>query len=183
LARKSPVPPLPQQGKQAARLVVMGRVVAPYGVKGWVRIEPYSAEPDGLKAYRAWWLGRNGDWRELKVAECVLQHGASLVARLEGCVERDAALALKGSEIAVEREALPQNANNEFYWADLVGLKVVNVKDEELGVVAELFEHGAHPVMRIVAGATERLLPFVEQVVRQVDMAQGRIRVEWELDW
>ncbi len=161
----------------------MGRVVAPYGVKGWVRIEPYSAEPDSLKAYPAWWLGRNGDWRELKVAECVLQHGASLVARLEGCVERDAALALKGSEIAVEREALPQNANNEFYWADLVGLKVVNVKDEELGVVAELFEHGAHPVMRIVAGTTERLLPFVEQVVRQVDMAQGRIRVEWELDW
>lgn len=161
----------------------MGRVVAPYGVKGWVRIEPYSAEPGSLKAYPAWWVGKNGDWRELKVAECVLQHGASLVARLEGCVERDAALALKGSEIAVERAALPQNANNEFYWADLVGLNVVNMKGEELGVVAELFEHGAHPVMRIVAGVTERLLPFVEQVVRQVDMAQGRIRVEWELDW
>ena len=69
------------------------------------------------------------------------------------------------------------------FQADLVGLKVVNVQDEELGVVAELFENGAHPVMRIVAGATERLLPFVEQVVRQVDMAGGRIRVEWELDW
>jgi len=105
------------------------------------------------------------------------------VARFEGCAERDAALALKGSEVAVEREALPQNADNEFYWVDLVGLKVVNAQDEELGVVAELFENGAHPVMRVVDGETERLLPFVEQVVRQVDMAQGRIRVEWELDW
>lgn len=161
----------------------MGRIVAPYGLKGWVRVEPYSPNPDSLSAYRVWWVGRNGDWRELKVAESVVQHGASLVARFEGCVERDAALALKGSEIALERKTLPQNAKDEFYWVDLVGLKVVNVKDEELGVVAELFDNGAHPVMRVLAGETERLLPLVEQVVRQVDMAQGRICVEWELDW
>lgn len=161
----------------------MGRIVAPYGLKGWVRIEPYSAAPDSLSAYPVWWVGRNGDWRELKVADCVLQHGASLTARFEGCVERDAALALKGSEVALARQALPQSADNEFYWADLVGLMVVNMRDEELGVVAELFDNGAHPVMRVVAGETVRLLPFVEQVVRQVDMAQGRIRVEWELDW
>ncbi len=183
MARKSLELPPPQLLKQAAQLVVMGRIVAPYGLKGWVRIEPFSAEPDGLSAYPSVWVGRNGDWRELKVAQSVLQHGASLVARFEGCVERDAALALKGSEVAVKREALPQNAKDEFYWVDLVGLKVVNAKDEELGTVAELFENGAHPVMRIVDGETERLLPFIEQVVRQVEMAQGRIRVEWELDW
>jgi len=161
----------------------MGRIVAPYGLKGWVRIEPYSAHPESMSTYRSWWVGRHGDWRELKVAESILQHGASLVARFEGCAERDAALALKGSELALERESLPQNANGEFYWVDLVGLKVVNVKGEKLGDVAALFENGAHPVMRVVDGETERLLPFVEQVVRQVDMAQGRIRVEWELDW
>jgi 16S rRNA processing protein RimM len=161
----------------------MGRIVAPYGLKGWVRVEPYSPDPDSLNTHPAWWVGRNGDWREMKVAESVLQHGASLVARFEGCVERDAALALKGCEIALERDVLPRNAKDEFYWVDLVGLKVVNAKDEELGVVAGLFENGAHAVMRIVDGETERLLPFVEQVVRQVDMAGGRIRVEWELDW
>jgi len=161
----------------------MGRIVAPYGLKGWVRIEPYSAVPDSLRAYSSWWVGRNGEWRETKVAESVLQHGASLVARFEGCIERDAALSLKGSEVAVKREALPQNSANEFYWADLVGLKVVNLKEDALGVVAGLFENGAHPVMRVVAGETERLLPFIEQVVRQVDLAQGRICVEWELDW
>ena len=105
------------------------------------------------------------------------------MARLEGCTERDAALALKGSEVAVKREALPKSANNEFYWADLVGLKVVNVQDQALGVLAELFDNGAHAVMRVVDGETERLLPFVEQVVRQVDTVQGRIRVEWGLDW
>ncbi|MFH1605487.1 MAG: ribosome maturation factor RimM [Pseudomonadota bacterium] len=161
----------------------MGRIVAPYGLKGWVRIKPYSVAPRNLINCPVWWVGRNGDWRGLKVAESTLQHGTSLVARFEGCVERDAALALKGSEVAVERDALPQSAENEFYWADLVGLKVVNAKDEELGAVAGLFDNGAHPVMRVVAGETERLLPFVEQVVRQVDMALGRIRVEWELDW
>jgi 16S rRNA processing protein RimM len=161
----------------------MGRIVAPYGLKGWVKIEPYSADPDSLSVYSAWWVGKNQDWRELKVAESVRRHGASLLARFEGCVERDAALALKGCELALRREALPQSGDNEFYWVDLVGLKVVNVRGEELGLVAELFENGAHPVMRVVAGETERLLPFVEHVVRQVDMAEGCIRVEWELDW
>ncbi len=161
----------------------MGRIAAPYGLKGWVRIESYSAAPHGLIGSPVWWVGVNGDWREMKIAESARQHGTGLVVRFEGCVERDAALALKGSEIALRREALPQGADNEFYWVDLVGLTVVNVQGEELGLVAELFENGAHPVMRVVAGETERLLPFVEQVVRQVDTAQGRIRVEWELDW
>jgi 16S rRNA processing protein RimM len=160
----------------------MGRITAPYGVKGWVKIEPYSAAPDALNAHPVWWVGRNGDWREMQVVDSVL-HSGNLVARFVGCEERNAALAMKGSEVAVRREALPRNADNEFYWADLIGLRVVNGKDEELGAVAELLEHGAHPVMRVVNGETERLLPFVEQVVRQVDMANGRIRVEWELDW
>ncbi|MBE0612624.1 MAG: ribosome maturation factor RimM [Burkholderiales bacterium] len=161
----------------------MGRIVAPYGLKGWVRIDPYSADPGSLSTYPSWWVGRNGDWREMKVAQSALQHGSSLVARLEGCSERNAALALKGSDVAVERESLPQNENDEFYWADLVGLKVVNLKGEELGVLAGLFENGAHAVMRVVDGEAERLLPFVDQVVQQVELAEGRIRVEWELDW
>ena len=161
----------------------MGRIVAPYGVKGWVRIEPYSADPGSLRAYPAWWVGNKDGWRELKVARSVLQHGTNLVARFEGCEERDAAQALKGREIALERAALPQSAKDEFYWADLVGLGVVNMQGEELGKIAGLFDNGAHAVMRVVAGETERLLPFVEQVVRQVDLAQGRVRVEWELDW
>ena len=181
MAKKSLEPPLPLQGKP--RLIVMGRIVAPYGLKGWVRIVPYSAIPDSLNTYPSWWVGRDGDWREMNVVQSVLQHGASLVARFDGCAERDAALALKGSEVALRRDALPQNAKDEFYWADLVGLNVVNAKDEELGAVAGLFDNGAHAVMRVVDGETERLLPFVEPVVRRVELAQGRIRVEWELDW
>jgi len=161
----------------------MGRVTAPYGVKGWVRIEPYSEDPGRLTAQRTWWLGKRGDWRRVEVLESVLQHGAKLVARLQGCVERDAALALKGSEVALERAVLPQNAPNEFYWADLVGLKVVNEKSEALGVVAEIFDNGAHAVMRVVDGESERLLPFAGRVVQEVDRAQGLIRVEWGLDW
>ena len=161
----------------------MGRVLAPYGVKGWVRIEPYSEDPGSLANQRIWWLRKSGDWRKVEVLESVLQHGAKLVARLAGCVERDAALALKGSEVALERSVLQPNAENEFYWVDLVGLKVVNGKGEELGVVAEIFENGAHAVMRVVDGESERLLPFAGQVVQEVDRALGLIRVEWGLDW
>jgi 16S rRNA processing protein RimM len=160
----------------------MGRILAPYGVKGWVKVEAYSTDPEALAAYPVWWVGKNGQWKQMQLAESVL-HSGKLAARLAGCEERNAALALKGSELAVRRDAFPPNAENEFYLADLVGLEVVNSRGEALGAVAGIFEHGAHPVIRVVAGDTERLLPFVEQVVRRVDMAGGRIQVEWELDW
>jgi 16S rRNA processing protein RimM len=110
-------------------------------------------------------------------------HGATVVARLAGCDDRDAAARLRGAELAVPREALPAAAPGEYYWADLVGLDVVNAGGESLGKVQELFSTGANDVMRVGEGKGERLLPFVGTVVRNVDLAARRIEVEWGLDW
>jgi len=160
----------------------MGRVAAPFGVKGWVKVVPFTASPAALARYRRLWVGRQGEWREVAVAEAAV-HGAAVVARLAGCDDRDAAARLRGSEIAVPREALPAAAPGEFYWADLVGLDVVNAAGEPLGKVQELFSTGANDVMRVGEGKGERLLPFIPTVVRKVDLAARRIEVEWGLDW
>jgi 16S rRNA processing protein RimM len=160
----------------------MGRVAAPFGVKGWVKIAPFTESPAALARYRRLWVGRQGEWREVAVEEAAV-HGASVVARLAGCDDRDAAARLKGVALAVPREALPAAGPDEFYWADLVGLDVVNAAGEALGRVAGLFSTGAHDVMRVGEGKGERLLPFVAAVVKKVDLAARRIEVDWQLDW
>jgi 16S rRNA processing protein RimM len=104
------------------------------------------------------------------------------VAQLLGCEDRDAATALRGKEVAVPRAALPAAKENEFYWADLFGLKVVNVVGEELGVVVRIFETGANDVL-VVRGERERLIPFVAAVIQKVDLASGIIRVDWGADY
>jgi 16S rRNA processing protein RimM len=163
-------------------LIAMGRVAAPYGVKGWIKVAPFTAAPDALARFGRWWIGGPDGWEEVEITEA-RRHGASVIAQLAGCGDRDQAANLRGREVAVARESLPAPAQDEYYWADLVGLEVVNAERESLGKVTELFSNGAHDVMRVGAGKGERLVPFVPAVVRKVDLAGGRIEVDWGLDW
>ncbi|HKO88377.1 MAG TPA: ribosome maturation factor RimM [Burkholderiales bacterium] len=158
--------------------VVLGRVTGPYGVKGWIKIQPYTEDVERLCEYKAWWVGG----QQKAVMEAAV-HSASVIAQVAGVESREAAAALKGAEIAVPREALPEVSEDEFYWADLIGLEVVNEQEEVLGKVAGHMSNGAHDVMRVMDGETERLLPFVDAVIRKVDMAARRIRVDWGADW
>lgn len=159
----------------------MGRIAAPFGVRGWVKIQPFTEEIDGLLDFPVWHLGRGADWREVKVLEADV-HSKSLVARLQGCDDRDAAAALKGLEVAVPRDELPETGEDEYYWADLIGLEVVNTQGENLGKVADLLETGANDVL-VVEGERERLIPFIAQVILEVDLKAGRISVDWGADY
>lgn len=165
--------------------VVMGRVAAPYAVKGWIKVQPFTEYLDSLLDYGFWWLGheegRQQGWREYRVLEGKV-HGQTLLVRLQGVEGRDAAEALKGLDVAVNRAAFPETGPDEYYWDDLIGLEVVNTEDESLGRVEGLLETGAHDVLRVM-GERERLIPFVNAYVREVDRAAGRILVEWGADW
>ena len=162
-------------------LVVMGRVAVPFGVKGWARIQSFSEEIETLDAYDSWYLGRDGVWQSYAVLDVRL-HGNGLVALFEGVEDRDAALALKGREIAIPRDWLPPAPENQYYWSDLIGLTVVNQQGIVLGEVAQLLEAGAHDVL-VVRGERERLLPFVGQIVLDVDLAARRVLVDWQPDY
>ena len=164
----------------------MGRITVPFGVKGWVKIHPYTETPASLLEYPTWWIGNDPEWETIQVEKAEV-HGASIAAKLAGCEDRDAAALLRGRGIAIPREAFPAAGENEFYWADLIGLDVVNEQDESFGKVAEVFKTGANDVL-VVRGRDgeadkERLIPFLESVVKKVDL-QGRvIRVDWGLDY
>jgi len=159
----------------------MGRVAAPFGVRGWLKVHAFTETLDGLLDYPVWWLGRNGAWQGHRVLEGSV-HGKLLTVQLEGVADRSAAEALKGTEIAVPRSEFPLPEENEFYWNELIGLNVVNTAGVELGKVDSLLQTGANDVL-VVKGERERLIPFVKQVVLDVDKAAAVIRVDWGADY
>lgn len=167
-------------------IVVLGKIVDAYGLHGAVRVHPFADDPARWAKMPQWWIGDDEAataWTPVGVRRCKL-HDAVLVAELEGVPDRTAAEALRGRLIAAPRDALPQPAENEYYWGDLVGLTVVNTRDEVLGEVLGLIETPANDVLRVSNGdAPERLLPFVAAVVLDVDLAARRVRVDWAADW
>jgi 16S rRNA processing protein RimM len=165
-------------------IVVLGRLTDPYGIQGWLRLHPFGDDPLNWAKMPVWWIAREGEpWRECKL-NGLKAHGNGVVVLLDGIGDRTAAEAAKGILVGAPRDALPRTDQDEFYWADLIGLEVINTADERLGTVAGLIETGAHDVLRVVADdQSERLLPFVAAVVLAVEKEAGRIRVDWGSDW
>jgi 16S rRNA processing protein RimM len=165
----------------------MGRVIGPYGVQGWVKARTFTASPDGLLAYRAWWLATDDDrWCEFAVLEARV-HANALVARLEGMSRREEVAPWRGAAIGVPKASLPALTAGEVYLADLVGLAVINRSGVKLGRVGGVLETGAHPVLRVTAEGRgdegERLIPLVPAYVDAIDIAGDRIVVDWQPDY
>ena len=162
----------------------MGRVTGAFGIKGWVKLEPFTATPQSLAAYPRWWIESQGGWEPREIEQAKAQ-GRSVVAKFVGCDDRDEAARLRGKEVAVSRGEFPAAGENEYYWADLIGLRVVNEAREELGTVSRVLETGANDVLVVEAAneKRERLIPFIAEVVKQVDMAGRVIRVDWGADY
>ena len=186
---ESPWPPDAQE---------VGRIVDAWGVKGWVKVEPYSSQPQALVSAQRWHLKR-GDAAAVSpavVRPCPLSivvaqvraHGEFLVAKPCGSDDRTSAEALRGARIFVSRAEFPATDVDEFYWVDLIGLHVVNREGHVLGTVAGLLDTGAQSVLQVrpgtsAEGAVERLIPFVSAYVDRVDLQARRIEVDWELDF
>ncbi len=164
-------------------MVIMGRVAAAHGIRGWVKIQPYTEYIDSLLDYATWWVGQEqGPWREITPEQSEV-HGRTLVAQLPDCPDRNAAEKLKGLLIAVPRSSLPEQKGDEYYWSDLIGLSVVNEAGLTLGEVANLLETGANQVLSVSGDSGEILIPFVASAIKQVDMKHKIIRVDWSADY
>jgi 16S rRNA processing protein RimM len=181
--------------------VVLGRLQGAWGVKGWLKVLPYSADADVLLSSKTWFLeapvGRFAKTFEafagvvsVNVTACK-PHTEALVALFDGLADRDLAQALKGAQVWVSRAAFPATQSaDEFYWVDLIGLRVRNREGLDLGVVHELLATGPTSVLCIHATEAgddgkpqERLIPFVAQYIDQVDLKAGHISVDWQPDF
>jgi len=163
-----------------ANQIVLGHVAGVHGINGWVKIHSHTDPRDAIFDYQPWLLGASG--KAIKLLEGKVS-GKMLLAQLQDIDSRDAAEALQGQKIAVGREKLPPLQDQEFYWADLVGLEVSNQDGIVLGRVREMLATGANDVM-VVSGDKERLIPFVMDLyVSQVDLCQGIVKVDWDPDF
>lgn len=172
-------------------LVQVGFVSGAYGVAGAIRVRPFSSEADALLAVKTWWLDKpamhSAGARNAKL------HGGDVVARLDDVADRDAAEALKGAAVFIPQSQFPVlDGEDEFYWADLIGLEVKNLQGEHLGKVADMMSNGPQSILRVQpagaeanpeAEAQERLIPFVDAYIIKVDQAAKLITVDWGLDY
>jgi len=161
----------------------MGRIVGSFGVKGWIKLKPFSGEPDALARHDRWAVRAGDAWREMDLEDFEV-HSKGPVAKLAGCDAREAADALKGAEVAIFREALAQAEEGSLYQVDLIGLEVVEEDGSSLGRVDGFFEAGDKSVMVVAAeGGRERLIPFVDDFVKSVDREARRVTVEWKPEY
>lgn len=161
--------------------VIVGRISGLFGVHGWVKIHSYTDPREAILDYEDWLITNDEDWQPIKVREGK-PHGKTIIASLDGIDDRDDAAQWIKATIGVDRSQLPDMADGKFYWLDLEGLTVMKCDGTVIGTVDYLLETGANDVLVVRKGDREVLIPFlVEQVIKDVDLADGVIRVDW--DW
>jgi 16S rRNA processing protein RimM len=164
---------------ESDRVVRLGQISGVHGVQGWVKVLSFTEPRTNLLDYRNWQLTQDGENREVQV-EAAQASGKRLIAKIAGIDDRDAAVELIGAMIEVPRSAMPPLAPDEYYWADLEGLAVINRAGERLGTVSRVMATGANDVL-ILDGSAERMIPFVANgIVLGVDLAAGEIVVDWD---
>ncbi|MCK4833293.1 MAG: ribosome maturation factor RimM [Gammaproteobacteria bacterium] len=183
--------------------VILGRITGVYGVKGWVKVFSYTDPKEAIVDYSPWFIraeSRNPDrrngapWTRVRLT-AGKRHAKTVVVKLENCNDRDAAMSYVGTEIAIEKQQLEAlTEQNEYYWRDLIGLRVTNQQGIELGAVKSLMETGANDVLVVVSevepeagGETEtveRLIPWtMNNAIISVDLEQKIIEVDWDPDF
>lgn len=163
--------------------VIVGRVVGLFGIKGWIKLESYTDPRENIEHYGPWLLQAGAQSGRFGV-EALKPHGKGLIAKLEGIDNRDEAAVWVGRDIAVSRDRLPALDEGEYYWRDLIGLKVVNRDRQMLGEVDSLMETGANDVLVVRREGRDLLIPYLPgRVIDAVDLEIGEIRVDWYREW
>jgi len=175
-----------------ADLAQVGFVSGAYGIKGGIRITPFSTDADALLNVKTWWLDKPS-LRPVSV-RTAKWHSGEVVATLVDLADRDLAEALKGAAVLVPRSEFPELPEDEYYWSDLIGMDAVNLEGQALGKVTDMMHNGAQSILRItpvpesdvapgVEPPPERLVPFVDQFVKTVDLEAKKITLDWGLDY
>lgn len=162
--------------------VAMGYIKGVFGVKGWVKIHTDTEYTDSLLDFPQWQLSKDGQIQTVTIAESKI-NGDELLARFEGIADRNAAALLRGYTIEIDRSSFADTEDDEYYWADLVGLTVINREQLNLGTISSLMDTGAHDVLVVDGDFGRKLIPFVAQYIDEVNIPQKKICVDWGSDY
>ncbi len=173
-------------GQLTEQKIIVGHITGVYGVKGWIKVFSNTEPREGIKDYNPWYLKTKTDshWRKIQV-ESARRHGKTVVAKIAGIDDREEAMLLSGQEIAIAASQMKPLGKDEYYWRDLIGLRVINQQDIELGVVKELMETGANDVLVVEsAEGKQHLIPWtLGHAIIGVDVEARCIEVDWDTAW
>ena len=174
-------------------LIEVGHVMDAQGIRGQLKVRPYSSDPEALLDAENIWLASTAKSKNQTDSPHQYEvvstrfHSGSVLLQLEAIEDRDQALQFKGFVVLMSRADFPELDEDTFYWADLIGLEVRNLKGEVLGVIEEVLDNGAQSVLSIVNDAKkQQLIPFVEPIVQTVELTTeqpGFVVVDWQADW
>ena len=189
--------------------VELGKVVGVWGVKGWIKLHSFTRNRADIAQYKTWWLkpanlqrmagesskATEAQFISVKVLSCKEQ-GKGIVAQIDGVNDPDHALTLNGHSIWVKQADLPALPTGQFYWQQLIGLRVSNKMSLELGTIESILETGANDVLVIKAiegskvaegsqvaegsKGTEILVPYADEFIEEIDIEQGTMIVDWD---
>jgi 16S rRNA processing protein RimM len=176
-----------------ADAIEVGRILDAWGIKGWFKVLPYSADSEALFSVRCWFVLPSEKGAKtfagagvLKIKEVKL-HSDTVVACAHAVVDRSSADSLRGARIFISKANFPAVKNDEYYWVDLIGLEVINRQGQKLGHVVDLLSTGPQTVLVIddaqAVNAEQRMIPFVSIYIDDVSLAERRILVDWQLDY
>jgi len=164
------------------KTVVVGKVGAAYGIKGWVKIISFTEPPESIFAYQPWQLMLGKHRKEITVIASK-NNSNHFIAQLPNCNDPETAKQYTNVEIAVYRDQLPKLSSKEFYWTDLEGMTVLTQDNQPLGKVDHILATGANDVL-VIEGEKRHLIPFLlDRVILEVNLETRTIRVDWDPDF
>lgn len=174
--------PRPQPPLSNDEIAVVGRIGAPYGVKGWLHVNSFTQPSENILSYPLW-INSENTWRAIADVE-IRKHKKAYVARFPGVDERDGARMLTGSLLGTPPDHFVPAAADEVLWRDLIGVEVTNRDGQVLGHVTTLTETGSHDVLVITdEQRRETLVPFADEFIIELDLEAGVLVVDWSTDW
>ncbi|MDR3491809.1 MAG: ribosome maturation factor RimM [Gammaproteobacteria bacterium] len=160
--------------------IVVGKIGSTYGIKGWLKVISYTSPVAGILDYKLWYLEDTLHWKPIEISTG-REHGKGIVVHFDGYETPEKARLLTGKKIAITRAQLPKLTQQEYYWADLEGLTVINDTGEELGKVIYLMETGSNDVL-VVKGEKEIAIPYLPgEVILSIDLEKQIMQVKWDM--
>ncbi|MBV1875428.1 MAG: ribosome maturation factor RimM [Cycloclasticus sp.] len=171
-----------EQIEKESTWLKLGNISGVFGIKGWLKVYTNTDKKENILSYQPWYIERNKVRKEVKL-KAGKPHGKTIIVQLEGVDDRNEAELWVGADIYMKSDQLPELAKDEYYWSDLIGLKVVSIDGDDFGIIDHLLETGANDVI-VVKGDRERLIPYVTgQVVKSVDLKEQQMIVDWSADF
>ena len=161
------------------KFVVMGKIVGPHGIMGWLKIQPFTEDLKTLGKFSSWFLSKDENkWKEFKVESSSIQ-GRTMLSKIEHVNDRIDADELKGFLIGINKIDLPALEKGKYYWSDLIGLEVINQSGFNFGIIDSIMETGSNDVL-VVKDLKETLIPYLSDVILKIDLDKKNVLVDWD---